>query len=147
MGEGAGGRLAHTQRARSLGTRACARLPRSPHTCSKSPGPAPLLCARTATPPPFPAPALRKCMCQCSFRRSCSAHQHIISAEQDVPALLQRTAAHSLRRKRCSGTLAAHIRKFSAQEYHSTPPGNHTLNRHGHICTWGHFWAMHYPWE
>ena len=97
-----------------------------------------------------------------SGARAASSHQHILSAEHDIPALLQRTAAHSLRRTICSGGLAAHISTFSAQNkmfwrscsahqtfyaqgYHSTPLAKHTCNRH--ICTWGHFWAMHYPWE
>jgi len=49
------------------------------------------------------------------FRRSCSAHQYILCAEQHVPALLQRTSAHTLRRTTCSGALAAHISTYSAQ--------------------------------
>ena len=43
-------------------------------------------------------------------RRSCSAQQHILCAEQYVQAVLQHTSAHSLRRTRCSGARAAHIR-------------------------------------
>jgi hypothetical protein len=73
------------------------------------------------------------------FRRCCSAHQHILCAEQHVPALLQRTSAHSLRRTTCSGAVAARISTFSAQ--------NNTFRRscsaHPHIlCAEQHVPAL-----
>ena len=60
-------------------------------------------------------------------RRSCSAQQHILCAEKDVPALLQRTSANSLRRNIIQHLLITTLLTVI----------------YAHRRSWGHFWAMH----